>query len=145
MTYTPENWYYSETGEYINHQTGNDTIPKPKINLPEPMHSHSFISINQSTSLLIGGMRLTTGMSNKTHFFNNDNNKWKSGPDLLQSRCYHAAGVLTDYATGKQHVAVVGGLGNGVFAAETLNSVELLLHGENSWIQGTFIFFIVFL
>ena len=138
MTSIPENFYYSDTGEYINHQIGNDTV-LPKIHLPEPIAAHAFISINQSTSFLIAGSRVNKWMSNKTHFFNIDSNEWKNGPELLQARCVHAAGVLTDHTTGNRHVAVVGGIGNGAWPAEVLDSVELLLHGEHSWTQGLFI------
>ena len=128
---------YSGTGEYINHQIGNDTAPRPKIQLPEPIESHSFININSSISIMAGGVRTTTWVSNKTHFYNSDTHEWKRGPDLSQGRLYHASGVLIDHATGNKHVAVVGGIGRGTetkFVA--LNSVELLLHGENSWTQG---------
>ena len=134
------NVYYSGTGEYINHQIGNDTAPRPKIQLPEPIESHTFINFNRTISIMAGGVRNTTWVSNKTHFYNSDTHEWKRGPELSQGRLYHASGVLIDHATGNKHVAVVGGVGRGTKTTlEALNSVELLLHGENSWTQGTFV------
>ena len=105
-------------------------------NLPEPVQFFSIISINETTSMLIGGANQHRSHSAKTVYFNHQTNLWKDGPRLINGRRYHAAGVVTDHVTHKQHIAVVGG--------ETLNGpkdtddVELLFNGETQWKKGTF-------
>ena len=69
----------------------------------------------------------------QTYYWNIGNNDWKSGPNLNNARSDHAAGIVIDRGTNTQIVAVVGGNSGG----EYLDSVELLLEGQNEWIQGT--------
>ena len=72
--------------------------------------------------------------SPKTYYFNHQTNIWKEGPSLINGRYDHAAGLITDHVTHKQHIAVVGG--------ETLqwtlqkDTVELLFNGETQWKKG---------
>ena len=113
------------SGEFIVPQQ------KPDIQLPEPLSSHSFIKINQTTVLLVGGNTNSNGCSKKTFYMNIDINQWKHGPDLKTSRCWHTAGVLIDHINNNPIVAVVGG-DNGT----PLNSVELLVQGQNYWTDG---------
>ena len=131
------------TGEFINNEIGNNTAPRSKINLPEPITNHAFINLNQSTSFLIGGVHKLLippyTNSRKTYFINSNTKEWTSGPDLKYGRVNHAAGTLIDHTTKKQHIAVVAGWETGWANEGTTNSVELLLHGDNEWTQGILI------
>ena len=124
----------SVTGEYINLQ--NNTGPRPFIQMPEAIACHTVTQINESTSLIIGGWTNRTYNSKRTYYFNSYNNEWKIGPELLEGRLFHGAGVITDHDTCKKHVVVAGGInGWGWY----LNSVELLNTEENTkWINGIF-------
>ena len=124
----------SDTGEYINLQLGNNTAPKPNIQLLEPIAEHSIIKINQSMFLLTGGINNEHIVSNKTYFWKIDTNEWKSGPDLKIGRTRHTAGVLIDHSYNSKIVAVVGG--QGTYFNVPFDSVELLIPGQNVWSQG---------
>ena len=78
----------------------------------------------------------TTKVSNETYYLNIDCNEWKRGPHLKIAREGHTAGVLIDHATRTQIVAVVGGWD---IHGNYIDSVELLLHGQNDWMAGIFI------
>ena len=122
---------YLDTAEYINHLLDNSTSPKPVIQLPRPTFEHSFIKINKSTVFLVGGDK----GPKQTHYLNIKSNEWKRGPELKIGRSCHAAGVLIDHVTNTQIVAVVGGTLEGMGGTST-DSVELLAHGQNEWIEG---------
>ena len=110
--------------------------------MPEPLSRYQFVTINESTSLLIGGMNeKRTYNSNRTYYFNTYNSEWKIGPELLEGRLFHGAGVITDHATGKKNVVVAGGIHGAILLGwgRVLNSVELLNTEENTkWIKGIF-------
>ena len=55
---------------------------------------------------------------------------WIQGPDLMQARRIHAAGVVTDEVTTEKLVIVTGGEHNGII----LDSTEMLFN--NQWHQG---------
>ena len=124
------------TSEFVNYLIQNNTASRLKIQMPEPVHRHAILNINHSTIFLIGGVTASSSYTKKTHYYNHNTKQWKKGPELKIGRSTHTAGLLIDHVTLNQHVAVVGGfnLANG----GKLNSVELLLHGENVWSQGTF-------
>ena len=126
----------SDTGEFINHQLGNNTAPRPNIQLPKYMTS-PFIKINETTAFSVGGYIQEDGFSSETYFLNIDTNEWKNGPPLKIGRYEHTLGVLRDHGTNKQIVAVVGGKPNNYNIY--LDTVELLLDGANFWTEGTFI------
>ena len=121
------------TAEFINHKTSNNTAPKPQIILSEPVSQHAIFSINETTSFLIGGITSSAAYSRKTYFY--DHMTWIDGPPLNIGRKDLTAGVLIDHETKQQHIAVVGG-----FDGERLDSVELLLHGQDFWSKGTSIY-----
>ena len=134
----------SETGEFINNKVGNNTAPRYSIQLPDTISYHAFVKVNQTTSLLIGGnhglfiLPWLSNRSRKTYYFNSYTNKWASGPMLKYGRSIHAAGILVDHATNKQHIAAVGGWKYSWEHFGMTNSVELLLHGDNGWSEGVF-------
>ena len=86
--------------------------------------------------MLIGGSyTINPQGSNKTWFFNHQNERWIPGPDLGTGRCYHTAGIVKDRETNEEFVAVVGGY----YDDDNLQSVELLnLHSKEnaSWSYG---------
>ena len=135
------------TGEYINNEVGNNTAPRSDIKLPEPITNHAFIKLNQSTSMLIGGVKsalipVSPTTPRKTYFFNSNTNEWSRGPNLKYGRAVHSAGTLIDHVNNNQHIAVVGGWVLGWEHPGTTDSVELLLYGDNVWTQGTFFLFV---
>ena len=58
--------------------------------------------------------------------------QWITGPNLMQARNSHAAGIVTDEVTDENFVAVTGGSYSSVYVF--LNSTEILQDGY--WIQG---------
>ena len=101
-----------DTGEFINHQLDNSSVPKPGIKLPVPMAFHSFIKINETTAFLVGGDTDTEPWSKETYYLQLDNDSkgiWKKGPELKYGRHGHTTGVLFDHVTKTSIVAVVGG------------------------------------
>ena len=86
--------------------------------------------------MLIGGSKdFYTQCSNKTWFFNHQNERWISGPDLGTGRYMHTAGIVKDRETNEVFVAVVGGLPS---FGNALQSVELLdlQSKEYAWRYG---------
>ena len=119
-----------------------DFIPKSSFgepNLPEPIAKHALVSINETTTMLIGGERISTYFSPKTHYFNHEDLLWTNGPSLMTGRYSHTAGLITDHVTQEQHVAVVGGW-DSQKPVVSEDSVELLLSGETQWTKGILIF-----
>ena len=99
--------------------------------LPIPIDSHALVAIDNTLSLLIGG-RTTGGVTTQTtHYFDHQGHNWIQGPDLMQGRRDHAAGIVTDEVTTEKLVIVTGGEYNGIY----LDSTEMLINQQ--WNQGT--------
>ena len=98
--------------------------------MPIPVDSHALVAINKTCSLLIGGR--TTGLATipKVFYFDHEGKNWSQGPDLIQARRSHAAGLVTDEITYDEFVIVTGGEYNGIF----LDSTEILI--DNQWNPG---------
>ena len=64
--------------------------------------------------------------------YNGQSGKWTKGPDLLQGRHSHSAGILHDAITHDQYTVVVGGQ----YGLRPLSSVEVLKSGSTEWAQG---------
>ena len=73
-----------------------------------------------------------------THYFDHQGNNWIQGPDLMQRRRSHAAGVVTDEVTTEKFVIVTGGDYHGI----SLDSTEMLIN--NQWNQGKMLIIIEF-
>ena len=116
------------TGEFIDSQ---HTI----IQLPEGLYGHAFLNINETTSIIIGGKAtvISNEYSKKTHYYDHYKKEWTNGPELNIGRAFHTAGVLVDHDSNQQHIAVIGGED---FPFNSLDSVELLRHGEGAWSRG---------
>ena len=135
-------WVTGGIGKTYDIVSKTEYIPKSSSNepsLPEPLYMHEIISINDTTSMLIGGSTQTfipdgtNASSSKTHYFNHLSQTWKDGPRLMNGRAGHSAGIIMDHATHEQHIAVVGGSLDNSHATD---SVELLLNGETQWTEG---------
>ena len=87
------------------------------------------MAIDDTLSMLIGGATRENDATQTTHYFDHQSHNWIQGPDLIQARWQHAAGIVTDQVTNEELVIVTGGYGNG-----TLDSTEMLFN--NQWHQG---------
>ena len=75
--------------------------------------------------MTIGSVTLPT-----VHYFEHEGKIWSQGPDLMQARDDHAAGLVTDETTYDEFVIVTGGEYNGIL----LDSTEIL--DDNQWHLG---------
>ena len=117
--------YWNASTEYI---TLEGSIPGP--DMPIPLELHALVAINKTCSLLIGGR--TTGLVTipTVYYFDREGQIWSQGPDLMQARKSHAAGLVTDETTYDEFVIVTGGEYNGII----LDSTEILI--DNQWHLG---------
>ena len=103
---------------------------KPGPELPIAIDLHALVAIDNTLSLLIGG-RTTGGVTTPTtHYFDHQGHNWIQGPDLMQGRRGHAAGIVTDEVTTEKIVIVTGGEINVI----KLDSTEMLINQQ--WNQG---------
>ena len=86
--------------------------------------------INDTVSLLSGGITNTDSYSAKTWYYNHDTETFTSGPDLLKGRRLHGSALNVDKDTKVKIVVVTGGLNSG-----NLDSTEMLINGQ--WQTGT--------
>ena len=129
------------TTEYISAHNGSSRdgpyMPYGVNGRPIGLWGHAAIKINSTTSMLIGGTeKVGTSYSYiaKCWFYSHLTGQWINGPDLLQARTGHTAGLLTDSVSQESFVVVSGG-------RETNNmgfdSVEILnLKEGTKWISG---------
>jgi hypothetical protein len=113
------------SSEYLTLEGG-----EPGPELPNPIHNHALVAIDNTLAMLIGGTIPGSIETPTTHYFDHHDHNWIQGPDLLQARLNHAAGIVTDEVTTEKLVIVTGGLHNGIF----LDSTEMLINQQ--WIQG---------
>jgi hypothetical protein len=113
------------SSEYI---TLEGSIPGP--DMPIPVDVHALVAINKTCSLIIGGR--TNGLVTlpTVYYFEHEGKIWSQGPDLIQARRSHAAGLVTDETTFDEFVIVTGGEYNGI----KLDSTEILI--DNQWNLG---------
>ena len=101
---------------------GNESGPE----MPIPLESHALVAIDNTLSMLIGGTTTGSVETPTTHYFDHQGHNWIQGPDLLQARIGHAAGIVTDQVTTEKIVIVTGGQYNGII----LDSTELLINKQ---------------
>ena len=99
--------------------------------LPEAMHAHCSIKINDSVILVTGGN--SGSAKNQTFYHDFKNGKWSNGPALNHARYMHACKSFN--LDGKMHLVVAGGFG----VAGKLKSVEFLSmeSADKGWFSGT--------
>ena len=110
-------------------------ISTPGPDLPIALEGHAMSKLNLSTSMIIGGYyyeNSSQAYSDKTWYFDHRTEKFSDGPNLLERRFKHTAGVVKDSVyTEEKRVVVVGGSNSiSIF----LKSVEWLVSG--TWEQG---------
>ena len=140
-----ENKVWITGGENEKHQRIKTTefilasgISTPGPDLPIALEGHAMSKLNLSTSMIIGGYyyeNSSQAYSDKTWYFDHRTEKFSDGPNLLERRFKHTAGVVKDSVyTEEKRVVVVGGQNkeNGIFTS--LKSVEWLVSG--TWEQG---------
>ena len=133
-----ENWqsHYLSSSELIS----SDGLTEEGPNLPHGRDSHAIVSINETSSLLIGGAAqgqasAVHGVLNSTFYFSHETDQWMEGPILIQARMAHTAGLITDKVTRETFVIVVGGRNSHeITEYSELNTTEILVDGL--WIQG---------
>ena len=101
--------------------------------LPLALSQHAIVEIQpDETYMLIGGNTDDAFASKVTFVYHARIGKWTKGPDLLQGRYAHSAGILHDIATHHPYTVVVGGLQND---GSELLPVEFLRSGSLRWTQ----------
>ena len=113
------------SSEYI---TIEGSEPGPE--LPIAIDSHALVAIDNTLSLLIGGRKNEMTPIQTTHYFDHQAHNWIQGPDMMQARVEHAAGIVTDEVTTEKLVIVTGGEHNSII----LDSTEMLINSQ--WNQG---------
>ena len=99
---------------------------------PHCIDYHYSVTINETTSITIGGGRRKYNDDKKAYYYNGQ--EFSKGPDLITGRHSHAAGLLKDKKTKDEFIAVVGGR----VGRTNLDSLELLKIGDNEWKSGIF-------
>ena len=134
-------WIVGGLDENLNHLSSSEFIQENQTmqgpELPMPLQSHVMVNIQSDTTIVIGGfpsldfvLDLDT-CCKKVYIYQHKISKWSFGPNLIQGRIFHSAGLVTDEATREKLIIVTGGrLGNG----EHLKSTEILL--GNKWSKG---------
>jgi hypothetical protein len=102
---------------------------EPGPELPTIIDSHALVAMDNTLSMLIGGSTNGYDATKKTHYFDHQSHNWIQGPDMMQARWGHAAGIVTDQVTNEELVIVTGGICNGIF----LDSTEMLFNKQWSW------------
>ena len=113
------------SSEYI---TLEGSIPGPEM--PIPFCYHTLVAINKTCSMIIGGMTTGPVTLQTVYYFENEGENWSHGPDLMQARWGHSAGIVTDKTTYDEFVIVTGGKNNEI----VLDSTEILI--DNQWHHG---------
>ena len=89
-------------------------------------------AIDDTASLLSGGLANGNAASAKTWYYNHNTEAFTSGPDLLEGRRTHGSAINEDKVTKAKIVVVTGGQDNG---NAYLDSTEMLINGQ--WKTGT--------
>ena len=99
-------------------------------NLPLALSRHAIVALNSGVFILIGGGS-DNGRSSATYFYE-EKKGWRSGPNLINARSFHTAGVLTDRVSTKTFIVAVGG-----WQVDAGSSLEYLEYpGSNDWMKG---------
>ena len=92
--------------------------------------------INDTVSLLSGGVTNANSVSAQTWYYNHETETFTSGPDLMIGRYGHGSAINVDKVTKAKIVVVTGGgLKSPIQTGDYLDSTELLIDGQ--WKIGT--------
>ena len=96
--------------------------------LPVGAQQHAIVEVLPDEQyILIGG----DIHSKATYIFQSNNQRWTRGPDLIEGRWGHTAGIIHDSVTHDPYIVVVGGFNGGY-----LRSMEKMKLGSEKWDQG---------
>ena len=113
--------------EYIDIVLGTSTTGPE---LPCALLPHAHVSLNHSVSMIIGGCLSNHAL---TFYFNQQSQQWTPGPQLIEGREGHSAGLYINQTNDEQFIVVSGGLDN---HGNVIDSVEILNVAENKWSKG---------
>ena len=101
--------------------------------MPTKIYSHAMTKINDTVSILSGGMpNANFAWTAQTWYYNHDTEAFTSGPDLLKGRNGHGSAINVDKVTKAKIVVITGGYrGSWTY----LDSTEMLINGI--WQTGT--------
>jgi hypothetical protein len=123
--YSSDSGASGASSEYI---TLEGSIPGPEM--PISIALHALVAINKTFSMVIGGAIPGAVLIPTVYYFDREGQNWSQGPDLMQARIHHAAGIITDETTYESFVIVTGGKYYGI----DLDSTEILI--DNQWHLG---------
>ena len=121
----------SKTSEIISQDGGVKKGP----DLPTKFARHTITSINETVSILSGGVLGMPHNGSLTWYYNHETEKFTSGPHLLEGRSEHASATIVDKGEEKENIPIVaGGHGYGSNGDQWLESTEMLIDGQ--WQPG---------
>ena len=101
--------------------------------LPTAVYGHAMTKINDTFSLLSGGITNANSASAQTWYYNHDTEAFKSGPYLLEGRRTHGLAMNVDRVTKAKIAVITGGYSGTVYFPK--DSTEMLINGQ--WQTGT--------
>ena len=119
----------SKTSEIISQDGGVKKGP----DLPTKFAHIAITSINETVSILSGGVLGMPNNGSLTWYYNHETEKFTSGPHLLEGRTKHASATIVDKGEEKENIPIVAG-GHGYGGDKWLESTEMLIDGQ--WQPG---------
>ena len=117
-----------KTSEIVNEN--GEIVDGPA--LPTAVQKHAITFVNQTVSILSGGVISANSASSQTFYYNHLTKIFTSGPTLLEGRRYHGSATIVDKVTKSKIPLVTGGYNSDW---DEMNSTELLINGH--WQKGT--------
>ena len=110
--------------EYIFADGRNEEGPP----MPIALEYHAMAKINDTTSILVGGLIGSGARSKRTWYYDG---KWLEGPDLEKARNSLSVGIIRDSVTDQVYVVAAGGSDGSI-----LNDVQILSVTGTAWETG---------
>ena len=109
--------------------------------LPIGVYLHCLVKLNDTVLFLIGGTTADEFVSGHTYAYDNGDDSWTKGPELVEPRSGHACGIVSSVnpTTGEnEKVIVVAGGSTGTKYTETVEILRISAQGEVSekWETG---------
>ena len=123
------NYDKDNTGEILT-DDGWHQMSKP---IPVSIYDHCMVLVNRTTVLVIGGTQNGIYYSDRTFYFNTEDEEWVEGPRLLKGRRTMGCGKLRSDESSPQYSIVVT---TGMSESSFVSSSEILDPGANKWRQG---------
>jgi hypothetical protein len=120
---------WSNTIKVLTEQ-GWKELPKT---IPVTIYAHCAVLVNSTTVMVIAGKQ-NEKSSNKTYFFNTENEIWTKGPQLKKIRYSHSCGTIRKNSQSQEFSVIVAG--GSEWDYNILSSVEILDPGSHEWRKG---------